>query len=159
MGSRDLMQTNKNLSSALSRAWSALEKNLDGHLEQDHYCGFLMRATKFLAPELSRAEAEVAVQNDWLEDSGGHGFMTYKEFCNGIFELTDLWCPGEDAEEYAHFVDTVVDRTCVAESINKDGSKAVTFPQRKLAFVPEHTSSQKTSVQKYQLSGETHNHV
>ena len=142
MGSRDLMQTNKNLSSALSRAWSALEKNLDGHLEQDHYCGFLMRATKFLAPELSRAEAEVAVQNDWLEDSGGHGFMTYKEFCNGIFELTDLWCPGEDAEEYAHFVDTVVDRTCVAESINKDGSKAVTFPQRKLAFVPESSAEE-----------------
>ena len=96
---RVALRDNASIAAALSKAWSILDKNENGHVEREEYVCFLMRIVKFIVPHMKREEARLAAENDWLEDSGGADCMSFKQFCDGMFELTDLWCPGDEAEE------------------------------------------------------------
>ena len=39
--------------------------------------------------------------------------LTYDQFYRAFFELADLWCPHIDGEEYAHFLETLMNRLLV----------------------------------------------
>ena len=119
---------------ALSSIWSYMEKNEDGYVEKEEYCNLLVRIAKVVAPHLTESAAKEAVEEDWVEDSHGGNFMTYNLFCDGIFELTDLWCPGSTAVEYEHFATSLLNRILVKEN-EEEGS--VIHPSIGFAFVPE----------------------
>ena len=137
---RVALRDNASIAAALSKAWSILDKNENGYVEREEYVCFLMRIVKFIVPHMKREEARLAAENDWLEDSGGADCMSFKQFCDGMFELTDLWCPGDEAEEYAHFLESIVTRTQVAMHSGNKGRKTIVFPSRKYAFVHESSS-------------------
>ena len=88
-----------------------------------------------LAPHLSEPKQK-ATEQDWLEDSHGGDYMTYNLFCDGIFELTDLWCPGATAVEYEHFATSLLNRVLVKE-VEEDGRTKVIYPSISYKFIPE----------------------
>ena len=123
---------------ALSSIWSYIKKNENGYVGKEEYCNLLIRVAKVVAPHLTEAAAREAVEEDWLEDSHNGEYMTYNLFCDGIFELTDLWCPGSTAVEYEHFATSLLNRMLVKE-IEEDGGKKTTviYPSISFSFIPE----------------------
>ena len=69
---RVALRENASVAAALSKAWTILNKNENGHVEREEYVCFLMRIVKFIVPHMKREEARVAAENDWLEDNTPH---------------------------------------------------------------------------------------
>ena len=59
--------------------------------------------------EWSREEAVHMAHESWHEDTHGKDIMTRPGFFDCLFELTDMWCPTMDADEYVEFLTVLFD--------------------------------------------------
>ena len=59
-------------------------------------------------------------QEDWAADARGGDELVFSEFFDALFELTDTWCGGVGAGEYAHFLDRLY---AVAEEDEAEGEE------------------------------------
>jgi len=79
---------------------------IDGErmLTRDGYKRLYERAYKLLLDAWDPEDAEKTIADDWAEDSDGKPGLPKVAFCDGLFELADVWTSGIDAAEYARFL-------------------------------------------------------
>eukprot|EP01043_Picozoa_sp_COSAG02_P032213 COSAG02_NODE_2144_length_9681_cov_209.373304_8_plen_675_part_00 len=56
--------------------------------------------------------AEETAEADWQVDSAGHDHLDYARFTQSWFQLADLWTEGISADQYARFLEGVIE--CIA---------------------------------------------
>ena len=117
MQRRDLMRHEVSYAQAVHRLWSIFAKDSSGHVHKQGYLDGLSRFCQVLMPHLPTSEALQLATNDWNEDVGHFSTdgstLDFDGFYLAMSELTDLWCPVTDADEYAAFIDSLFKRASV----------------------------------------------
>ena len=113
-------------SSSIHRLWSIFIKDKNSHVHRESYLAGLSNFCQVLMPNLPESEALELAANDWEEDIGHFSSdgstLDFDGFYLAMSELTDLWCPVTDADDYSSFVDSLFKRSTVRVVHDPDGS-------------------------------------
>jgi hypothetical protein len=91
-------------------ATHSFDKDDSNQLEKHEYKKFHKRLVRAFAADdddtndLSAEGAAKAFEEDWANDSQGHGYVSEKSFFDSVYELADTWTEGVEAEEYIDFL-------------------------------------------------------
>jgi len=93
----------------IRKLWRAIAHDTsaacDGELRKDGYFRFNVSLFKALMPEFDVKDAQVAAEEDWINDVGDTGTgMSYGAFFDSVFELVDVWSPSLEPQDYIHFL-------------------------------------------------------
>ena len=117
MQRRDAMQHDATYAAAIHRLWSIFDKDDQGHVHKEGYLRGLSNYCQVLMPHLPMEEAIELATNDWEEDVGHFSTdgstLDFDGFYLAMSELTDLWCPVTDSDDYSAFVDSLFKRATV----------------------------------------------
>ena len=114
---REALRHDVDYANAVARLWSLFAKDAQGLVHKESYLAGLSRFCQVLMPNLPMAEALDLATNDWQEDveqySTDGTTLDFDGFYLAMAELTDLWCPIADVEDYQSFVDSLFKRATV----------------------------------------------
>lgn len=98
-------------------------------LKVDHSldkAGYIVLNTKMhlaLVPHISMKKAKISAEIDWVHDTKGEKCLNRPLFFDSMFELADVWCEDIDSEQYASFLQNMLDATCKMD--NRTGKYAL----------------------------------
>ncbi|KAL1526415.1 hypothetical protein AB1Y20_015127 [Prymnesium parvum] len=123
---RDKLRLHSDVVCALERAWQRIRATIGGEL-LDHEAYITMSRKIYLALKAEAGEGDFDpedclgdVEEDWQEDSGGKAHLGGGDFYKCWFQLADLNTLDVSAEEYAEFIDNLIDAICLPEGGYRD---------------------------------------
>ena len=84
----------------------------DGEIDHDEYVTSNRLVQRCLLDDFDSEQADETAEADWEVDSNGHDHLDYARFSMSWFQLADLWTEDISAEEYAGFLEDVMQ--CIA---------------------------------------------
>ncbi|KRX07127.1 hypothetical protein PPERSA_09341 [Pseudocohnilembus persalinus] len=79
-----------------------------GEIDKREYMKVQVGLAKLLRPDLIKPEKKEQLVNlleqDWKFDSNGKKKLNKQDMKNAIFQMTDVWTPDLDAQQYAEFL-------------------------------------------------------
>ena len=109
----------------LLKFWRVYCKDQEGHVSKAEYLNVHAKLCLVLIPDITPQEARSAGEEDWVADAHGEPHMSKEHLFDCVFELSDMWCTGISAEEYAAFLRKLFKRVTV-KSITKANGAVVT---------------------------------
>jgi hypothetical protein len=112
LAARAALREHPALVDALHRFGQLYTPDAGGNVSRLEYARVHVGIVQALMGHHVRSEAQVreTIDEDWESDSAGHLVLTPLRLSDALFEMTDLWCPGLDVEEYVSFLDALADR-------------------------------------------------
>jgi len=101
---REMLRHHPEIKQIISDWFFALPRTATGELGKEQYIKSGVAVAKKLCPHESDATVMQAVLEDWNNDAGPRPLLTYQMWEDGIFQLVDLWCEGQDVENYVVFL-------------------------------------------------------
>ena len=102
---------------ALQHFWDATLRSIrqcgrqETSLDFDGYTYLFERVYRVLLDEWDATDAHRTIADDWESDcKGGCIRLTREMLCDSLFELADTWCSSVNAEEYAEFLRSLLER-------------------------------------------------
>ena len=140
-------------SDAVHKIWSVFTRDNMGCINIDGYLEGLSRICKVLMPHLPKEQVRSLSINDWMNDvsqfSTNGITLDFDAFCKSIAELTDLWCPVNDKDEYAAFLESLFKR-CTARVVYSQDGNVVRRDLAKIQYIfveDEPTTGREVSVE------------
>ena len=90
--------------SALRRFWFIYDSDGNGRISKDEYICCNKLVQRILCTDFDDEKQEQIAHQDWIDDSGGFGFLNYERFTRSWFQLADAWTPAIAAEPYVDFL-------------------------------------------------------
>ena len=109
----------------LLKFWRVYDKDQEGHVSKAEYLNVHAKLCLVLIPDITPEEARSAGEEDWVADAHGEPHMSKEHLFDCVFELSDMWCTGISAEEYAAFLRKLFKRVTV-KSVTKANGAVVT---------------------------------
>ena len=106
---RESIKFSPRVLAALSALWDLVDEDRSGTLEKCEYETFHDKLTLCLAPETSKDERREMRERDWTSDSGASSCIARASFYASMHELADLWTSNIAAEDYARFLNALLD--------------------------------------------------
>jgi Ca2+-binding EF-hand superfamily protein len=97
----------KELGLFFAQASTLCDADHDGKFNKPEYGELHRRLVSAITEEdeskplkLIDVEDDESLEDDWLSDSKGDGFVDQNEFMDSMYEIADMWCESCDVEEY-----------------------------------------------------------
>jgi hypothetical protein len=110
---------NPDVANALDRHWAAvaggLRRKRGGVIYKDEFVELNKRLQKCTSEVFHESFADTMAKDDWErcttegEDGEPAEEMTYEQFKDQLFEVADLWCANPSADDYAMFLDELLE--------------------------------------------------
>ena len=125
---RAALKDDARVRSELGKFWRVYDKDRDGHVSKAEYLNVHAKLCLVLIPDITPAEARRAGEEDWASDAHGNDDMSQAQLFDCVFELSDMWCTGISAEEYATFLRKLFRRITVKSVIKSSGAVVTAKP-------------------------------
>ena len=100
------LKSNPVVQKGIDSFWAEIEKDeKTGEISKQTYVDLNRLLHKTLVPTIADEDTLITAEADWAEDAVGKSLMMdYKTFYSSIFELSDMWVDGIDADKYSNFI-------------------------------------------------------
>ena len=122
---RSALKHDARVRTELLKFWRVYDKDQEGHISKAEYLNVHAKLCLVLIPDITPQEARGAGEEDWVADAHGEPHMSQEHLFDCVFELSDMWCTGISAEEYAAFLRKLFKRVTV-KSVTKTNGAVVT---------------------------------
>jgi hypothetical protein len=87
----------------ISVFWDSIDmQKEDGMLTRESYIDFNVKVHIASMEDVSQEVAQMAAEQDWVQDAKGADSMNYEQFFHSMFELTDIWTDTAKSGDYAN---------------------------------------------------------
>lgn len=132
---RHALRADRGIVKCLDEWWQfAIATSRDGRVGRDVYFQIFSSIYKALMVGYDDEDAARAIAEDWETDSCGQPYLSYRVFCNSLWELTDLWTSTVAAEEYTEFLGDLLDQVCPMTTDEQGRTKRVLLAPSEVQF-------------------------
>ena len=102
---RSALRRSLKLQVEVLKFWELLGVRTEEVATKASYAAVHAKIAAVLAPDLTKAEAEAALQEDWAQDAGpGALNISLAQYRDGIFSIADLWTDSVEESDYLGFL-------------------------------------------------------
>ncbi len=122
--------------------WACYKKDATGHVGYAEYVAAHMKITKATSPDWTEKSALNYAQADWVRDTKSSSLgLNYKDCCDAIFEIADLWTDTISITAYVEFLSKLYLRVTTADFPSALEAKTPDVPISGPPVVPETPTS------------------
>eukprot|EP00949_MAST-11_sp_MAST-11-sp1_P000833 g833.t1 len=93
----------------LRELWEATDKDSNRRITKGEYFDLYERLYKRIIGVMDKRKQQKYMEKEWDVDRNGHGYLDSKRFHRAIFQLADIWTHKISVNEYAEFLQDLLD--------------------------------------------------
>jgi hypothetical protein len=134
---RESLQWDPRVSTALNTLWYAFDINHDGAIDAEEYVELHKKMWRCYINSLE-GWTEAISKADWERDRAGFGTLNYSRFRKCFFEMTDVHTDTMDVDEYCSFLDAVLEKLGVAHLKDEAAAELRSKRRQSVAYAAQH---------------------